>query len=177
MLRIILYGFRLDDYLIITQKLNNLGISVTCAKDVNRKVKTVLRLGDRKFVQIDDEPIIVCDGFSSEEILKLFSKTHGLIKFGGIIGTVTSENCEWKVKKLIHSLKNEKEAINKIEILKTLLNKLEKIDISQASESEIEYLDKWITKAHNICKYNITNLDEINVVSSEISKILKNYHI
>lgn len=177
MLRIILYGFALDDYLLMAKKLNGYGISIICAYDVNSKIKSILRLGDRKYIEIVDEPVIICNDLTPEDIKKLFSQTGGLIKFDGIIASVTPVNREWKLKRLIRTLRNEREAISKINILKEQLNHLNKIDISQASEEEIKYLEKWISKASSICKNNETDLKKINDVSNAISNILKNYHM
>lgn len=177
MLRILFYGFEYTEYLSMCRLFNALGISVACIKNPNSKVKTVLRLGDRKYKQIGNEPILICDGISPEDIRVLFSKKEGFIKFDGIIASVTPVNKEWKIKKLVHELQCEKEAMDKIMILKSLIDECRKIDVSTADEDELGYLDEWISKAAWICNKNITDLKQINTVTANLRKIMKKYHI
>ncbi len=177
MLRILFYGFEYSEYLLMSQLFNSIGISVACIKNPNSKVKTLLRLEDRKYKRIGNEPVLLCDGISPKEIQIIFSKNKGLIKFNGIIASVTSTNKEWKVRKLIHELQREREAMDKIMILRSLIDECRKIDVSTANEDELEYLDEWISKAAWICNKNITDLEHINTVTANLRKIMKKYHI
>ncbi|MCI5773725.1 MAG: hypothetical protein MR210_04110 [Erysipelotrichaceae bacterium] len=177
MLRILFYGFEFEKYLVISHHFNKLGISVACVKNPNSKVKSALRLEDRKFAKVGDEPILICDGISADNLRLLFGETQGLITYDGIIVTVTPTNREWKIKKLAHEVKCEKEAFHKIELLKIMLDKCGRIDISDAKAEEMVYLDKWISKATDICRLQNTDLAEINDVMEALSKIMKEYHI
>lgn len=177
MLRILFYGFEYNEYLLMCRLFNALGISVACIKNPNSKLKSVLRLEDRKYKKIGNEPILICDGITPEYIRVIFSENEGLIKFDGIIASVTSTNKEWKVRKLIHELQCEKEAMDKIMILRSLIDECRKIDVSTATEDELEYLDEWISKAALICNKNITDLEHINIVTANLRKIMKKYHI
>ncbi|WP_129408202.1 DUF3783 domain-containing protein [Marinitoga lauensis] len=79
------------------------------------------------FDEVKDTPVIILNGFNSEEInkiMKAIKNVDGLPRI--IFATTTKTNVNWKIGDLINELKNEDFEVKKA--LKKALSKQEKDD-------------------------------------------------